>query len=338
MTRSYISSRRAFLKGTAAAVGAGAFATTPLRGAFSQDFPSRTMGVTIPTREGGAADLYGRLIGDHWARSLGQPFEFEFFPGAGGQVGYETYIHRRDRDGHELLFGNMGPEVIMYVLQDPNYDFPGDYNYFIRTNVDDSTLFVRQDSPFESIEQVIDEAKKREVTVSTSRLPHPASIGMLALAEETGAKINLVPYGGGGPTSLAVINAEVDCGILPSVVPIRLGDQVRVLGVWSDENKLASQMGDPPSINAVFGTSIPDLPSAWAWAIHAEAMEKHPERYERLVETGMAVFEDPEFQKAVEDSGTLWDFFQPGDRDAAMSYANNMVEMTDRFKAVLTGS
>ena len=328
--------RRTFLKGTVAALGASAFTAAPLRRAFGQDFPTRTMGVTIPTREGGAADLYGRLVAGLWSNYLGQAFEFEFFPGAGGQVGYETYMHQRDRDGHELLFGNMGPETIMYVLQEPNYRFPEDYIYFMRTNVDDSTLFVRLASPFQTIEDVIEEAQRREITVSTSRLPHPASIGMLALAEATGAQVNLVPYGGGSPTMLAVLNEEVDCGILPSIGPLQLGrGQTRVLGVWSDENVLGPQMDNPPSINAVFGTNIPDLPSAWGWAIHTEAIENYPDRYQRLVETLEQTFADPALKEAVEASGTLWEFFQPGDREAAMTYANNMIELTKRFKDVL---
>jgi tripartite-type tricarboxylate transporter receptor subunit TctC len=328
----YDPSRRRLLAGTAAALALGP------SGLRAQAYPSKNFRVVIPTAQGGGAERLARSFDEVWSKLLKTNFEYSFYAGAAGQVGYETFIHRRDRDGHELLFGNMGPETIMYVLQEPDYDFPGDYIYFMRTNVDDSTLFVRADSPFRHIEEVVEEAQTREVTVSTSRLPHPASIGTLALAEETGAQFHLIPYGGGGPTSLAVINEEVDCGILPSVVPIRMGEDVRVLAVWSDENAMAHLMGDPPSVNEVFGTDIPDLPSAWGWAIHTEVVENHPDRYERLVETLDQALQDPALREATEATGTDWGFFQPGDRDAAMSYANNMVELTRRYQDVLAGS
>jgi tripartite-type tricarboxylate transporter receptor subunit TctC len=110
------------------------------------------------------------------------------------------YLNKRDKDGHNLLFGNMGPEMIMYVLQKPAYRFPQDYQYFCRLDVDDSVIFVRQKSPFRRIEDVIDAARKKTVNVAVTRLPHPASLGALALARATKAKFNLVPYGGGNPT------------------------------------------------------------------------------------------------------------------------------------------
>ena len=77
---------------------------------------------------------------------LEQPFEYEFHAGAAGQVGYTLYVQRRPRDGHNLLFGNMGPEMIMYATQKPTYKFPQDFIYFCRTDIDNSCVFVRRDS------------------------------------------------------------------------------------------------------------------------------------------------------------------------------------------------
>ena len=79
----------------------------------------------------------------------------------------------------------------------------------------------------ESIEQLVEEGKKRTVTVATSRLPHPGTIGMLALAEATGADFNMIPFGGGNPTSMAAITGETDAAVLTAGVAISLGDQVR---------------------------------------------------------------------------------------------------------------
>jgi tripartite-type tricarboxylate transporter receptor subunit TctC len=244
--------RRRLLAGTAAAL-----TIAPLR-IRAQGFPSKNIRVVIPTGQGGGADRLARTFDDFWAPLLKTNFEYGFFAGAAGQVGYELYINKRERDGHNLLFGNMGPEMIMYALQKPPYRFPEDYQYFCRLDVDDSVVYVRRQSPFKRLEDLVAEAKKRSVNVAVSRLPHPASIGLLALGNSVKAKFNLVPYGGGNPTSVAVMNGEVDCGALPIAGVVALGEQMRVLGIFNDENKM-TKYTDAPPVNKVIGTKIPPL-------------------------------------------------------------------------------
>lgn len=138
------------------AAGAAAAALGPLR-AQAQAFPSKNMRVVIPTGQGGGADRLARVFDDFWGPLLKASFEYGFFPGAAGQVGYELYLHKRERDGHNLLFGNMGPEMIMYALQKPPYRFPEDYQYFCRLDVDDSVVYVRRQSPFQRVEDLVAE-------------------------------------------------------------------------------------------------------------------------------------------------------------------------------------
>jgi tripartite-type tricarboxylate transporter receptor subunit TctC len=229
-------------------------------------YPNRKFSVIIPTGQGGGAERLARPFADAWSKHLGQPFEFEFHAGAAGQVGYTLFVQKRERDGHNLLFGNMGPEMIMYALQKPPYRFPEDYQYFCRLDVDDSVVYVRSQSPFKRLEDLVAEGRKRAVNVAVSRLPHPASIGLLALGNATKARFNLVPYGGGNPTSVAVMNGEADAGALPIAGVAALGDQMRILGIFNDDAaKMAKYSGNAPSVNKVFGTKIPPLYSSRCW-------------------------------------------------------------------------
>src|SRR3546814_2351261 len=97
----------------------------------------------------------------------------------------------------------MGPEVIMQALQKPSVKLGEDFVYINQISSEVMSLFVAANSPIQSIEQLVDEGKKRTVNISVSRLPHPASIGVLALGEATGADFQLVPYGGGNPSAMA---------------------------------------------------------------------------------------------------------------------------------------
>src|SRR5512144_2014297 len=129
--------RRRLLQGAAAATALSQFPRALAQGKY----PSDNMRIIVPTGQGGSADRLARVFDDFWGPALKTHFEYQFMPGAAGQVGYETYVGKMPHDGQHLLFGNMGPEMIMYALQKPSYRFPQDYQYFCRLDVDDSIIF-----------------------------------------------------------------------------------------------------------------------------------------------------------------------------------------------------
>ena len=119
-----------------------------------------------------------------------------------------------------------------------------------------------------------------------SRIPHPCSIGLLALGEATKSRYNLMPYGGGNPTYIAVLNGEADIGALPMTGVLTLSEKFKVLGVFNrTKNNFAELSDNAPLINKVFGTDIPDLYSARAWAVHTEWADKNPKLFELLERT-----------------------------------------------------
>ncbi len=230
----------------------------------------------------------------------------------------------------------MGPEMIMYVLQKPTYRFPQDYQYFCRLDVDDSVIFVRQKSPFRRIEDVVDAARKKTVNVAVTRLPHPASLGALALARATKGKFNLVPYGGGNPTMVSVLNGEADCGAQPVAGIVALGEQVRILGVFNDENRLARYTNDAPPINKVFGTRLPPLYSSRSWAVHTEVINKFPDRFALLEKTAKQVFADPKYREGYAKTGAPVETLQYGDRALCTKYAQDMIELAYEYRSLLS--
>lgn len=322
-------SRRTFLSG-AAMMSLGLSAR-----AFGQEFPSSNISVIIPTGEGGGADRDSRTIAQVWRNHLNSNFEFAYYPGAAGQVGYEFYM-RQESDPHRLLFSNIGPEVIMLTLQDVDIEIGRDLVYFKRTSTEPMAIWVGPNSPFESMEQLVEAAKTRQVNISVSRLPHPASIGMLALGEATGAQFNLIPFGGGNPTAMAAITGEVDASALPLTNPITLGDQAHIIGVFANKNPTPAATGNAPTVNDVFGTKIPELLSSRSWAVHAATVEKYPEEMKILNQTLDATLADPDYIAAVEAAGVPREFISPGDQKQAMAEAETTRELAERYRKLLT--
>ncbi len=324
--------RRRLLAGAA-----GALALAHLPRVRAAGYPDHNIRVVVPTGQGGGADRLARTFDDFWGPLLTTHFEYEFFPGAAGQVGYEIFLKKRDKDAYNLLFGNMGPEMIMYAIQKPPYRFPEDYQYFCRLDVDDSVIFVnRTESKFKRLEDIVAEAKKRPVNVAVSRLPHPASIGLLALGAATGARFNLIPYGGGNPTSVAVLNGEADCGALPIAGVAAQKDTLKILGIFNDDHKMAEFSDNAPAVNKVFGTKIPDLPSSRSWAIHSEAIAKYPDRFALLEKTSRQVFDNPKYRTEYAKTGAPVPTIQYGDRETCNRYVKSMIELANEYRSLLS--
>ncbi len=325
--------RRRFL----ASSGAGLAALSLARPTWAQGFPARTFQVTVPTGEGGGADRDTRVFCDVWGKYLdGANFEFSFYPGASGQVGYEVYMQRTERDPHHLLSSFIGPEVIMLMLQDTGIRPGEDIVYFQQFIEEPMSIFVGAESPIESIEQLVELGKERTVTVAKSRLPHPASICALLLAEETGADFNLIPYGGGNPAAMAALGQETDCCALPISLPISLGDQVRILCVFADENPVPEASGDAPTANQALGLELPALTSARAWAIHRETADQFPAEMEILRSTARQAAEDPAFAEGMAAVGVPTEFVSIGGEDVAMASAVKTAELAERYRDLLT--
>jgi tripartite-type tricarboxylate transporter receptor subunit TctC len=327
--------RRQFVGGLAAS--AGLAAAGPFGSAHAQSYPNRRISVVIPTGQGGGAERIARPFDAAWGPMLKTQFEYSFYPGAAGQIGYELYVKRRPRDGHNMLFGNMGAELIMYVIQKPDYNFPRDFVYFSQVEIDDSCIFVNRNSPFKTIEDVVAAAKKRTLNVSVSRLPTQTSIGVLALADATGSRYNLIPYGGGNPSYIAVLNGEVDIGAGPMVGVMTLIEKFKILGVFNrKQNVYAALSENAPTVNSVFGIDIPDLFTARAWGIHTEWVEKNPEQFALLERTAQQAHASSTFREGYRKTGATDINLMYGDRKACTEYALKTLELARRYETALT--
>lgn len=322
-------SRRHLLQSGAAAglVGTLAPGLSRAQGAF----PTRNMNVVIATGRGGGAETTGRAFADVLRHKWGVDFEFEFHPGAGGQVAYELFVHRRERDGYNLLYSNMHPEIITFATQNTNYALPDDVTHFARTVGSPIAVYVGSESPIQSIEQLVEEGRRRTVTISTSRLPHPGTIGMLALADATGADFNLVPFGGGNPTSMAAITGEVDAAVLTASVAVSLRDQVRTIALFREAPALAERLGNPPTVNAALDLDLPELELSSGWAVHTEVWENMPEVRETLESSIRATFDDPRLRENLEAVGYPWESVEYGGPDVTAAIVRDTIEFARRF-------
>ena len=324
--------RRVFLKMTAAGLAASSLPAS----LWAAGFPERNIQVYIPTRAGGGADRNFRNFGGVWKNYLGVELEPGFYPGAAGRVGYETYMGKAADDCHELIFGNMGPEVLNWVVKEPAFSLDH-YFYFLMVDADPGCVFISDKSPMKSIDDVIAEGKKRTLTVATSRLAHPASLGMLVLANKTGMKVNLVPLSGGKNTRNGVLTGEVDLGVLPATTAMgRKG--ITVLGLFDEKNLVPDKTPGAVLINTEYKLGIPPIAAgARAFGIKTAAAEKYADRFKLLQETGAKVFGDPAYKEAVTKGKGSWELISPGGIAECRQYVDNITALGREYRGLLTG-
>jgi tripartite-type tricarboxylate transporter receptor subunit TctC len=295
------------------------------------------MSVYIPTREGGGADRNFRAFSGVWKKYLNTNFEGAYYPGASGRVGYEKYMGLASDDGHDLLFGNMGPEVLNWVVQPPTFDL-AELPYFAQLDSDPGILFVAADSKLQNIDDIIAEGKKRTLNVGVSRLAHPASLGALAVARHTGAKFNLIPLSGGKNTLAGVTTGEMDFGALPSGNIVQRPTAFTTVLVFDDKNPLGERLHNAPTANEHLGMDLPPLiAGARAFAIKKSAIDKYPDRYKLLNDTIKQVFKDPAYKEAVIKTGAAWEYIGYGDAEACAKYVADITRIGNQFKDLLTG-
>ena len=329
--------RRGFIQGSVATAGVGALTLSPFGPAFAAKFPSRNLNFYVATREGGGADRNFRAFTSVWKNYLKTNFEPAYYPGAAGRVGYEKYMGLAKADCYDMLFGNMGPEVLGWVVKKPTFDL-NDMFYFAQVDADPGILFVARKSKLKTIDDIIAEGKKRTLNVGVSRLAHPASLGALAVARHTGARFNLIPLSGGKNTLAGVATGEMDFGALPTGTVIKKGKNFRIVLLFVDKNPLPKRLAGVPLANEHLGMNLPPLiAGARAFAIKREAVEKYPDRYKILTDTLKKVYTDPDYKKAIVKTKAPWEFIKYGSPEDCVKYVKNIMAIGEQYKSLLTG-
>ena len=153
-----------------AVVGLGATAAASLltRPAGAQTYPDRPVNLIVPANAGGSTDVGARILTAIVEKPFGQPIVVVNKVGAGGQVGW-TELARSKPDGYTVGF-IVHPGTNTVVL-DPERQaiFTMDsYIPVINHVLDPGVIWVRADSPYKTLKDLLDAAKKEPHTITAS--------------------------------------------------------------------------------------------------------------------------------------------------------------------------
>ena len=209
--------------------------------AAAQDsYPSRPVTLIVPFPPGGVADIVGRPFAEALSRELKTPVIIENKPGAGGGIGMGL-VAKAKPDGYTLLLAlssiSILPEADKVLGRAPLYQLD-QFTPIARLTADPTVLAVRADSPWKTLQDFIDDARKRPgaITYGSSGNYGTMHMPMEMFAHSANVKLLHVPFTGGGPAVIALLGGQVDAlSTGPSTVlqHVKAG-KVRILASWGD--------------------------------------------------------------------------------------------------------
>lgn len=194
---------------TGLALGAAAlallFGATQGRAAdTAANYPSKPIELVVTVTPGNAADLIARLMADIIQKEgwLSQPIVVVNKPGSGGSVAM-PYVFEKKGDAHVVMMAGSGA-----ILNTPQrIEVPYNYDSFVpivNLAVDGEVFVVRADSPYKSIKDVFEAAKKAPETLIQGGGAYAGTDGMIyeILQKVSGAKWNFLSFKGSNPEAL----------------------------------------------------------------------------------------------------------------------------------------
>jgi putative tricarboxylic transport membrane protein len=202
---------------------------------FAQAYPTRQITYLICFDPGGQSDREARRQQPHLDKFLGQKVIIDYKVGGGGALGWRELI-RAKPDGYTIAGFNIPHVILQPLQQEVGYKTEQiePVAIFQRTPL---ALAVLTTSPFKTLQEIIDHAKKNPGAVSIGGSGTFTGYQMVTLRLEklTGAKYTYVPFNGSAPQMAAFLGGHVTAIWGNSDDLIRYKDKVRLLGFASDK-------------------------------------------------------------------------------------------------------
>lgn len=204
--------QRHFMIGCAVILSIAGF----LVGAHAQDYPTKPVMLMVAYPAGGSTDVGARILAGLAEKELGKPIVVVNKVGAGGQIGF-TELSRQKPDGYYI--GCINLPALNTIILDPDRKAIFNVESFtpvINQVLDPGVVYVKPDSPYKTLKDLIDDAKKRpgEVKAATTGILSDDHMAIMMLEEAAGVKFRIVHFDGDTQEITALLGGQIDACFL----------------------------------------------------------------------------------------------------------------------------
>ncbi len=201
-----------------------------------EKYPTRAIELVVPFAPGGTADVGVRSYSDNLSKLLGVPVNVVNRAGGTGIQG-TTYVAKGKKDGYTILATTDTPLLVMPVIssKEVTYDPLKDFIPIGYFGYAPSIFAVRSDSPFKTLADLVDYARKNpgKLKNASTGLGAEARFNLDLLCHKENIKIPSIPFESGGQAVTALLGGHTDMSSnsLASLSPHLKAGKIRGLAI-----------------------------------------------------------------------------------------------------------
>lgn len=270
--------------------------------AQSADFPSRPIQLMVAYPPGGSTDVGARIVASIAEKILGKPIVVVNKGGAGGQVGW-TDMARQKPDGYFIGYINLPATNTVILDAERKAIFGIDaFVPIINQVLDPGVVWVRADSPYKTLKDLVEAAKKAPNTIrtATTGILSDDHLAILMLEEAApGAIFRIVHLPGGADQLKEIMGGNIDVAFdnVGSIAPRVRSGELRALAVM--DHQRSKFLPDVPTMKEV---GYPSVISSSTRGIAGPKGIPQPV-LKKLEEVLRKAMEDPEHVQKMESAG-----------------------------------
>lgn len=236
--------RRHILAGASAAALGLSLGIGPAQAA---SFPKGPITLLLPFPAGGPTDVQMRAMAQFLEKELGVSVLVVNQPGAAGTLAPANMARSAAPDGHTVSVV-AGTLFRVPLLTKVNYDPNTDFTYIINLTGYTMAIAVRADSPWQTVDDLLEDARKRpgQISYGSTGVGSSGHVAMERLAKAAGVKVNFIPFKGGAEESAALLGGHIDFISNAGWGAQVDAGRVRLLATYSD--KRLEQRPDVPTL------------------------------------------------------------------------------------------
>ena len=229
--------------------------------AWSQAYPARPIKLLVGFAAGGPLDTYTRVLAQDMSIALGQPVLVENRAGASGQIATDA-VAQAEPDGYTLLSTASTFIVNPILLNKPKPDPLKDFVAVSHTAVLPTVVVVAQDSPANSIQDIVKMARTSHVTYASAGTGGPAHLAGALLSHSTGTQMTHIPFKGAAPAIAEVMSGRVTYTFytMSGLKEFVASKRIKPLAITA-----AKRHPDFPTVPTMTEAGIPGFDNVGAW-------------------------------------------------------------------------
>jgi len=253
-------SRRLMLMGAVSATAALMLGSQPV---LAQKAPSGPIEITSGTSPGGTPDVLMRRAAKilNEEQIITNPIVVQNRTGGSWMVAANWVLNKKGDENTVLTVAQPILTTPITTGQPTLYDKLTPIGMFIQG---DLLIAVQPNSPAKNFKDFIDLAKQRERGIKVAGAQAGSTDHMVTglVEKASGAKLNYVPFDGGGAAATAFLGGNVDMIVLPpsEALPLVKSNKAKVLAILSEKRRDEPEFKDVPTAkeqgyNIIWGQS-----------------------------------------------------------------------------------